>query len=89
MRIYEAIVLKRRYGNITLEELVTKLMGNNVFKCPKCIGMGTIEKTNYSRDWHSGIEYADGTYTTNCDVCNGVGYTDKPLQPKMVQAGWE
>jgi DNA topoisomerase-1 len=61
-------------------------------KCPKCDGRGYI-KCKYN-GYPSGLPdsgwvYEEAFKDVKCDVCNGVGYTEKPMKPKMVQDGWE
>lgn len=50
------------------------------YLCPNCKGVGFIYQQS-----------SDGRSDSNsiCKYCNGVGYTEKELKPKMVQSGWE
>jgi hypothetical protein len=82
-----------QYGpKTTLEDLLRHKLNNNIYKCPKCDGRGYI-KCKYN-GYPSGLPdsgwvYEEAFKDVKCDVCNGVGYTEKPMKPKMVQDGWE
>lgn len=81
------------YGeNTTLGELVGKIQGNKIYKCPKCCGKGYISKrynaypsglpdSGWVEDW----KWED----IECDLCNGDGYTEHEYKPKMKQVGWK
>lgn len=89
MKIHEMIRMRNAYGGeTTLNELVNKVQGNKVHKCPKCHGSGSFTKrVNRAQYWECCARYEDVTYT--CDLCNGEGYTEHKYKPKMVQDGWE
>ena len=93
MKVYEVIEICRDYGSdTTLGDLVRKIQGNKIHKCPKCDGKGKIAvrynaypsglpDSGWVNDWK--IRYDE------CDLCNGEGYTEHEYKPKMVQDGWE
>ena len=82
-----------RYGkDTTLGELVKKIQGNKIYKCPKCGGSGYISK-RYNA-YPSGLP--DGGWVEvwkwkeiDCDLCKGEGYTEHEYKPRIVQDGWE
>lgn len=81
------------YGaNATLEEVLVKVQGNKIYKCPKCNGRGyeTVEYNKYPSGLpDSGWVYDPGYKNVTCDLCKGEGYTAHEYKPKMVQDGWE
>lgn len=89
MKIHEAVSLMKDYGeNTTLCDLVKKVQGKIIHKCPKCGGSGRITKRkNTAQYW----EFCDNWeyYDVQCDLCNGEGYTEHQYKPKMIQDGWE
>ena len=45
MKIHEVIRLRNAYGGeTTLDELVSRMQGNKIHRCPKCGGSGTTIK---------------------------------------------
>lgn len=89
MKIHEAFSLMKDYGeNTTLGDLVKKVQGKRIHKCPKCNGTGRLTKRkNTAQYWEccDNWEY----YDVQCDLCNGEGYTEHQYKPKMIQDGWE
>ena len=87
MKVNTAINLMKRYGeNTTLKELVEKVQGNKIYKCPKCNGTGSVRKMIHAEVWG----YQDAKYDyIDCDLCKGDGYTEHEYKPKMKQVGWE
>ena len=89
MKIHEMICLRNTYGGeTTLDELVNRIQGNKIHRCPKCGGSGTIVKrVNRAQYWECCDDYKEIEVT--CDLCNGEGYTEKIYKPRMVQDGWK
>ena len=89
MKIYEAICLRDTYGGeTTLDDLVKRMQGNKIHRCPKCGGSGTtIKRVNRAQYWECCDDYKEIEVT--CDLCNGEGYTEKIYKPRMVQDGWK
>ena len=89
MKIHEAICLRDDYGGkTTLDDLVKRIQGNKIHRCPKCYGKGIVIKMiNRAHYWECCDWYEEIKVT--CDLCNGEGYTEKEYKPKMVQDGWE
>lgn len=89
MKIHEAIRLRNVYGGeTTLDELVNRIQGDKIHRCPKCGGSGTIVKrVNRAQYWECCDDYKEVEVT--CDLCNGEGYTEKRYEPRMVQDGWK
>lgn len=89
MKIHEAICLRDDYGEkTTLDDLVKRIQGNKIHRCPKCYGKGIfIKMINRAQYWECRDRYEETKVT--CDLCNGEGYTEKEYKPKMVQDGWE
>ena len=89
MKIHEMICMRNTYGGeTTLDELVNRIQGNKIHRCPKCGGSGTIVKrVNRAQYWECCDDYKEVEVT--CDLCNGEGYTEKRYEPRMVQDGWE
>lgn len=87
MKIHTAIDLMECYGkDMTLGELVKKIQGNNIYKCPKCNGTGSVKIQIRAEVWgYSETEYE----YVKCDLCDGEGYTEHEYKPKMKQTGWE
>lgn len=71
--------LMDHYGeNTTLKDLLIKIAGNKIYKCPKCNGMGyiTVEYNGYPKGLSdSGFVYEAAYKDVKCDLCNGEGYT--------------
>ena len=87
MKTCVAIELAERYGgNTTLGDLVRKIQGNKIYKCPKCNGIGKINRQIYSG---TGWDYEPKCKKVTCDLCHGEGYTEHEYKPRMVQDGWE
>lgn len=82
-----------QYGEqATLEEILRRVQGNKVFKCPKCNGKGyvTTEYNGYPSGLpDSGFVYEPAFRQETCDLCKGDGYTSHKYKPKMIQDGWE
>lgn len=89
MKIHEAICLRDDYGGkTTLDDLVKRIQGNKIHRCPKCYGKGIVIKMiNRAQYWECCDRYEETKVT--CDLCNGEGYTEKIYKPRMVQDGWE
>ncbi len=89
MKVKEAIALMKEYGaKTTLGEVVKKVQGNKIHKCPKCGGTGTVtKKRNKAQYWECCDDWE--YYEIMCDLCNGDGYTEHEYKPKMIQDGWE
>lgn len=89
MKIHEVVSLMKDYGeNTTLGDLLKKIQGKRIHKCPKCEGSGKVTKRkNTAQYW----ECCDNWkyYDVQCDLCNGEGYTEHQYKPKMIQDGWE
>ena len=84
--------LRQKYGDCTISELIKRVQGDYIYKCPKCNGRGYI-KVEYN-GYPNGLPDSDFAYEAaykdvECDICNAVGYTKKPMKPRMVQDGWE
>ena len=70
--------LMEAYGcDTTLGELFLKLT--------KGKGYVLVKYNAYYPDSGYESDYRD----KECDLCNGTGFTDKPMKPRMVQNGWE
>lgn len=89
MKIHEVIRLRNAYGGeMNLDDLVKRMQGNKIHKCPKCGGSGTtIKRVNRAQYWECFDDYVEKEVT--CDLCNGEGYTEKIYKPRMVQDGWK
>lgn len=93
MKTCVAIELAEKYGrNTTLGDLVRKIQGNKIYRCPKCNGSGKVNvrynaypsglpDSGWVEDW----KYKD----IECDLCHGEGYTEHEYKPRMIQDGWE
>ncbi len=81
------------YGaNTTLGEMLKRVQGNKIYRCPKCNGRGfrTVEYNGYPSGLpDSGFVYEAAYKDVVCDLCKGEGYTDHEYKPRMVQDGWE
>lgn len=97
-RICQLTALKQIHGDITMEQLLEVELQESMarlgkpFKCAKCHGKGTVSvKYNAyptglpDSGWVDDWQYKD----VQCDLCKGVGWTEKEYKPKMVQEGWE
>lgn len=93
MKIHEIISLCNQYGeNTTLGEIRASTQKDRIYVCPKCLGTGniTVEYNGYPRGLpDSGFVYEAAYRKEECDLCQGEGYTDKLMKPRMVQDGWE
>lgn len=79
-------------GDTTLNEVMRRVAGNRIHKCPKCCGKGfeVVEYNGYPSGLpDSGWVYEAKYKNVTCDLCKGEGYTEKEYKPKMVQMGWE
>jgi rubrerythrin len=90
--IDDAVFLVNAYGeNYTLGELLKRIQGDKIYKCPACMGRGKIteEYNAYPSGLpDSGWVYEAGYRDKKCTLCDGHGYTNKKYVPKMVQEGW-
>ena len=93
MFIKDIKALVDTYGtNATLGEILKKVQGNKIYKCPKCNGQGfiTVEYNGYPSGFpDSGWVYEAAYKDVECDLCEGEGYTAHEYKPRMVQDGWE
>lgn len=93
MKVNTVQGLIAQYGaNTTLEELLKKVQGDKIYKCPCCNGLGytTKEYNGYPSGLpDSGWVYEPAYKNVTCELCNGEGYTEREYKPKMVQQGWE
>lgn len=93
MKINEVKGLIEQYGEqTTLGEILRKVQGDKIYKCPKCRGKGyvTVEYNCYPSGLpDSGFVYKPGYKNKKCNLCNGEGYTSHEYKPKMIQDGWE
>lgn len=66
MKIHEVIRLKNAYGGeMTLDDLVKRMQGNKIHRCPKCGGSGTtIKRVNRA-------QYSFGEYLSRVSEQNG------------------
>lgn len=80
MKIVEVKALIDMYGaDATLGQVLNKLQGNKIYKCPKCEGKGfiTVEYNGYPDNLpDSGFVYEPAFKDIKCDLCKGDGYTD-------------
>ena len=93
MKINVVKNLVDKYGaDVTLGQLLVKIQGKKIYECPKCRGKGyvTVEYNGYPTGLpDSGFVYSAAYKDVECDLCNGEGYTDHEMKPKMIQDGWE
>lgn len=88
LKVHDWVSLCECYGyDCTLGKMLEKVRAGRIHKCPKCKGFGILyeNKPVYEYGEFSGYR----TEKTDCDLCNGEGYTDVEYRPKMVQDGWE
>ena len=95
MKIIDIEQLIEVYGkDASLEEILKKVKGDYIYKCPKCGGKGyTLERYNAypsglpDSGWVDDWKYKEVT----CDLCNGRGYTKEEYQrkTKIVFDGYE
>lgn len=93
LKVYEILKLIDTYSsNATLKEILSRVQGERVHKCPKCQGRGYLTErynaypsglpdSDWGQDWRS--------RNIDCDLCEGEGYTEREYKPKMIQDGWE
>ncbi len=93
MFIKDIKILIDTYGtNTTLGEVLKKIQGNKIYKCPNCHGQGfkTVEYNSYPNGLpDSGWVYEAAYKNVECDLCKGEGYTDHEYKPRMIQDGWK
>jgi len=84
--LHYLVSLKEKFGaDCTIGEVVRQVQGKNIHQCPKCGGVGSFYiPESYGCD---GQEYHPAK-NIECDLCKGIGYTDREYRPKMVQKGW-
>lgn len=93
LKVHDVSKLIDIYGaNATLEDILKKIQGDKVYKCPKCNGLGAI--TEEYNGYPSGLPDSDFIYKAayrhlECDLCKGEGFTTHQYKPKMIQDGWE
>ena len=93
VRPYDIQQLINEFGpDITLKDVLDRVKGKYIYKCPKCNGKGTISvKYNAypsglpDSGWVDDWKYKD----VKCDLCNGKGYTAIKYRIRMVQDGYE
>ena len=95
MKAIDIEQLIKEYGkDATLEEILKKMKGDYIYKCPKCGGKGyTLEGYNAyppglpDSGWVTDWQYKKVT----CDLCGGRGYTKEEYQrkTKIVFDGYE
>lgn len=82
MKIKDLMKLKEEYGDVTITEIINTKRLPHI--CPKCEGKGVIitkydayplnlPDSGWAHDWKTKEE--------DCKVCNGEGYTIRPLKP--------
>ncbi|WP_310876927.1 hypothetical protein [Priestia megaterium] len=80
MKIRDLEKLMDQYGDSTLGDIIASKKGNRIHECPKCKGEGENRVCVVPGEYG----YRDPIYSTkDCDVCNGVGYTERLLKPKI------
>lgn len=79
MKIHEVIRLRNAYGGeTTLDDLVKRMQGNKIHRCPKCGGNGiVIKRVNRAQYWECCDDYKEIKVT--CNLCNGEGYTENNI----------
>lgn len=73
------------YGNISLEEYIQKIKGCRIHRCPKCLGRGYLIETYDAYPSNlpdSGFAQDIQERKVMCDICKGVGYTEKKMVAK-------
>lgn len=86
LKIKDLERLYSRYGNIRIEEIISKEKGSCIYECPKCKGEGTIRTTYNAYPTglpDSGFVYQEGVKYVDCDLCNCKGYTSHEYKPKI------
>ena len=86
-------------GNITLNEVLEYVKSHSPYihlpyKCPKCNGQGYLvrEYNGYPSGLpDSGSVYEPAFDYRICDLCEGMGYTNREMKPKFETKiiGWE
>lgn len=75
-------------GEITLNNILEKLMKDKKYICPKCNASGQEKYNAYPMGLpDSGCVYKEGL--TSCSLCGGDGYTSKLYKPKYELTGYE
>lgn len=88
LRITDVQALIRRFGSITLGQLLSEIRSQYPYTCPKCNGRGFEEKT--VNTYPSGLPdsgWVDQmeTFNITCNLCNGQGFTKERLIAKPVK----
>lgn len=94
MSIQELEELMSKNGDVKLSELISKLKGNKIHKCPKCEGKGflLIKYNAYPSGLPDSGWVEDYKYKKeDCSICNAFGYTEKEFKPiiKTTIEGYE
>ncbi|MBO0486311.1 hypothetical protein [Vagococcus fluvialis] len=93
MRKKEIIDLANKLGgDRTLNQIIEEY--KLPFECPQCKGQGIYSKETIKR-YPSGLPDSGWVpdeivyVSTECELCNGHGWTGTEYKPKLVQDGWE
>ena len=85
--LYKLSELLDKYGpDATLGDIFEQSKGPYKYKCPKCNGRG------YNKCMYNGYEgelpnngftyvFEEAYRDEKCDICNGIGYTEKEMIP--------
>lgn len=92
----EINIVKRlieEYGgrDTTVGTILDYLLNITPYKCPSCDGLGKTKETYNAYPSglpDSGFVYQEGVRYHICELCNGIGYTQKKYVPKMID-GWK
>lgn len=84
------VAINRFGGNQPLGQLLKQTL-EDWHECPKCQGKGKVTVMEYDYMSHPESRTYGKVYETTkeCDLCEGIGKTERQLKPKMVQQGWE